>query len=213
MGSRAYGLAGPDSDIDRRGVYVAPTNTFWHFSKPPSHVDGPLPEQFSWEIERCCELALKANPTVLEFLWSPLVEQLTSTGSELLAIRQAFLSLRARDSYIGYAESQFRRVDADFRRDGKPKWKHVMHCLRLLLSGEHLLRHCEPMVDVGEQRDKLLAVRAGEIAWPDVVVWKNQLQQAIQAAADATKLPTEPDLSTVDDFLFRVREGSAKRLY
>ena len=25
VGSRAYGLAGPDSDVDRRGVYHAPT--------------------------------------------------------------------------------------------------------------------------------------------------------------------------------------------
>ncbi len=52
VGSRAYGLAGPESDTDRRGVFVAPTESFWGLDKPPSHVDGPLPEQFSWEIER-----------------------------------------------------------------------------------------------------------------------------------------------------------------
>ena len=74
VGSRAYGLAGPDSDTDRRGVYAAPAHLFWRLDKPPTHVDGPLDEQVSWEVERCCVLALQGNPTVLEALWSPLVE-------------------------------------------------------------------------------------------------------------------------------------------
>ncbi|WP_278247251.1 DNA polymerase beta superfamily protein [Thermostaphylospora chromogena] len=47
MGSRAYGLATDASDVDRRGVFVAPTEAFWRLSKPPTHVEGPLPEQFS----------------------------------------------------------------------------------------------------------------------------------------------------------------------
>ena len=29
VGSRAYGLAGPDSDTDRRGVFLAPAEAFW----------------------------------------------------------------------------------------------------------------------------------------------------------------------------------------
>ena len=66
MGSRAFGLATQDSDTDLRGVYVAPTPLFWGFTKPPTHVEGPGPEQFSWELERFCELALRANPNVLE---------------------------------------------------------------------------------------------------------------------------------------------------
>lgn len=72
VGSRAYGLNTPGSDRDRRGVYAAPTRSFWHLDKPPSHLDGPAAEQFSWEVERFCTLALQANPTVLEVLWSPL---------------------------------------------------------------------------------------------------------------------------------------------
>jgi predicted nucleotidyltransferase len=61
VGSRAYGLDTASSDTDRRGVFVAPTPQFWGFDKPPTHVDGPEPEQFSWEFERFCSLALDAN--------------------------------------------------------------------------------------------------------------------------------------------------------
>lgn len=69
VGSRAYGLARPGSDRDRRGVYAAPAAAFWHLDKPPTHLEGPADEQFSWEVERFCGLALTANPTVLEVLW------------------------------------------------------------------------------------------------------------------------------------------------
>jgi len=43
VGSRAYGLDGPDSDVDRRGVFVAPTPLFWGLDRPPTHVDGRTP--------------------------------------------------------------------------------------------------------------------------------------------------------------------------
>jgi Predicted nucleotidyltransferase len=103
-GSRAYGLATEDSDIDRRGVFVAPTPLFWGFAKPPSHVDGPDAERFSWELERFLGLALDANPTVLECLWSPLVEKVTEQGEELLALRGSFLSRHAHRTFLRYAE-------------------------------------------------------------------------------------------------------------
>ena len=110
VGSRAYGLAGPDSDHDRRGVYAAPTELFWRLDKPPTHLDGPQQEQFSWEIERFCALALQANPTVLECLWSPLIETITADGQALLERRDAFLSRRVADSYGRYAHDQLRKV-------------------------------------------------------------------------------------------------------
>ncbi len=99
MGSRAFGLATEDSDTDRRGVFLAPTALYWRFEKPPTHVEGPGEEQFSWELERFCELALRANPNILECLHSPLVERVDDTGRELLSLRDAFLSRRAYETF------------------------------------------------------------------------------------------------------------------
>lgn len=36
VGSHAQGLATLESDVDRRGVFVAPTSDFWRFDKPPA---------------------------------------------------------------------------------------------------------------------------------------------------------------------------------
>ncbi|CAL9616990.1 hypothetical protein SUDANB145_05748 [Streptomyces sp. enrichment culture] len=210
-GSRAFGLATADSDTDRRGVFLAPTPLFWRFTKPPTHVEGPAEEQFSWELERFCELALRANPTVLECLHSPLVEHADPTGRELLALRDAFLSLRAYESFTRYALGQRRKLDADVRAHGAPRWKHAMHLLRLLASARDLLRTGVLTVEVGDARETLLAVKRGEVPWPEVEARMVRLAGECAEAAARTPLPAEPDRRRVEDFLVRARRASALR--
>jgi uncharacterized protein len=209
MGSRAFGLATEASDTDRRGVYLAPTPLFWRLDKPPTHVEGPRDEEFSWELERFCELALRANPNVLECLHSPLVERVTPVGEELLSLRGAFLSRRAHTSFSRYAASQRGKLLADVRVHGAPRWKHAMHLLRLLLSCRDLLRTGRLTVEAAPYRDRLLAVRRGELTWEEADAWMARLQEETEAALATTSLPPEPDRARVEDFLVRVRRASA----
>lgn len=222
MGSRAFGLATEDSDTDRRGVFLAPTPLFWRFDKPPTHVEGPAEEQFSWELERFCELALRANPTILECLHSPLVEYADDTGRELLALRGAFLSRRVHETFARYAHGQRRRLESHVRalprsldpaRAGgtpaTPRWKHAMHLLRLLTSARDLLRTGTLTLDVGEHRESLLAVKRGEVAWPEVEARMARLAQEAEEAAHRSPLPAEPDRRRVEDYLVRARRASA----
>jgi predicted nucleotidyltransferase len=208
VGSRAYGLANPDSDIDRRGVFVAPTPLFWSLDKPPTHLDGPAQEQFSWEVERCCELALQANPTVLECLWSPLVDHIDDTGRELIALRPAFLSRRLYDTYGSYARDQFKRLETARRRTGQVKWKQAMHMIRLLMAGIFVLGTREILVDVANHRAELLAVRNGERSWEEVKAWADRLSADLDKAAGTTTLPPGPDRAAVNDFLRKVRHAN-----
>ncbi|MGW3358921.1 nucleotidyltransferase domain-containing protein [Streptomyces bungoensis] len=209
MGSRAFGLATETSDTDRRGVFLAPTPLFWRFEKPPAHVEGPGEERFSWELERFCELALRGNPNVLECLHSPLVEHLDDTGRELLSLRGAFLSRQVHDTFTRYALGQRRKLDADVRTTGAPRWKHAMHLLRLLTTARDLLRTGELRIDVGDGREALLAVKRGEVPWAEVEARMARLATATEEALRRTPLPAEPDRARVSDFLFRARRASA----
>jgi hypothetical protein len=211
MGSRAFGLATDTSDTDRRGVYLAPAPLFWRFEKPPTHVEGPEREQFSWELERFCALALRANPNILECLHSPLVEYADDTARELLALREAFLSRRTHETFARYALGQHKKLEADVRRHGAPRWKHAMHLLRLLMSSRDLLRTGSLMIDVGDQREPLLAVKRGEVPWPRVETWMSRLATDAAEAVSGSPLPPEPDHARVEDFLIRVRRASALR--
>ncbi|MGV9305976.1 nucleotidyltransferase domain-containing protein [Nonomuraea sp. NPDC003727] len=202
VGSRAYGLHTTASDTDRRGVFVAPTEAFWRLDKPPTHRDGPLAEQFSWEVERFCALALEANPTVLETLWSPLAEVVTPMGRRLLDLRGAFLSRRAHATFARYADAQFRRLDP-----AAPRWKQAMHMIRLLLSGIHLVEHGSPLVDMSAHRRRLLDVREGRLSWEELSEWRAALMSAFERAAPHSVLPAAADRATVEEFLVEVRRA------
>ncbi|MEU4689289.1 nucleotidyltransferase domain-containing protein [Actinoplanes sp. NPDC023714] len=206
VGSRAYGLSGPGSDHDRRGVFVAPTRSFWSLDKPPTHFDGPRDEEFNWEVERFCALAAQANPTVLEVLWSPLVETITPDGAALRGARQAFLSRRVAETYGSYARDQLKKVDARRARTGETNHKQAMHMIRLLMAGAHVLRTGEVLVDVTPLRDRLLAVKRGDVPWPEVTAWSADLQADLAAAAASTALPEHPDRIRIDTLLHEIRE-------
>jgi predicted nucleotidyltransferase len=97
-------------------------------------------EEVYWEAQKFVIMALKANPNVLECLYTPLVEEATPLAMELLEMRSKFLSRMVYQTYNGYVTSQFKKLQADLRNKGAVKWKHVMHLLRLLLAGVETLR-------------------------------------------------------------------------
>ncbi len=208
VGSRAYGLAGAGSDVDRRGVFLVPTALLWSLDKPPTHVDGPGAEQFSWEPERFCELALASNPTALECLWSPIVESLTPMGEGLLEIRRQFLSIRVAESYGAYARDQLGRLENRWRSTGTVRWKQAMHMLRLLLAGGHALRTGDVLVDVGGYRERLLAVKRGELTLDEIRTWAATLSVELDAARARTDLAIDPDRAAVNDLLHQARKGA-----
>jgi predicted nucleotidyltransferase len=97
-------------------------------------------EEVYWELQKFLVLALKANPNVLECLYSPLIETKTELAEDLLSHRDAFLSKLVYQTYNGYVLSQFKRLEQDLRSSRDIKWKHAMHLIRLLLSGITVLR-------------------------------------------------------------------------
>ncbi len=124
-------------------------------------------------------LALKANPNVLECLFTPLVETATPLAEELLAMRSSFLSRLVYQTYNGYVLSQFKKMQSDLRNQGQVKWKHVMHLVRLLLSGIEVLQTGSLSVRVDAHREKLLAIRDGAMPWEEVEHWRREPAPAV----------------------------------
>jgi uncharacterized protein len=210
VGSQAYGLAGPDSDVDRRGFYLPPADLHWSLHGVPDQLENAATEECYWEIQKFVELALRANPNVLECLYTPLVEHATPLAEQLRAQRTGFLSKLAYQTFNGYVLSQFRKLEQDLRAKGAIRWKHVMHMLRLLLSGITLLRDGELPVDVGVHRDRLLAIRAGNVAWDDVESWRHDLHRALDDAYRNTPLPDRPDYQAANDLLIAARRSALR---
>lgn len=205
IGSQAYGLAGDASDVDRRGIYLPPAEAHWSLFGVPAQLEDDATQECYWELQKFLTLALKANPNVLECLYSPLVELATPLAEELRSLRQAFLSRLIYQTYNGYVLSQFRKLEQDLRTRGQLRWKHAMHLIRLLLSGVAALRTGEIPVRVDRHRDELLAIRAGRMPWEEVERWRLALHADFDAALAATKLPDRPDYDRANRFLIAAR--------
>lgn len=205
IGSRAYGLDEAGSDTDRRGVYLPPAELHWSLYGVAEQLENPANQDCYWELQKFLVMALKANPNVLECLYSPLVEHATPLAQELLAMRQCFLSKLVYQTYNGYVLSQFKKLGQDLRTKGQVKWKHVMHLIRLLIAGITTLKEGYVPVRVEQYRDDLLAIRRGERAWEELDAWRLELHKQFDAAAVITALPGRPDYAKANAFLIRAR--------
>lgn len=205
IGSRAYGLEDENSDTDRRGIYLPPADLQWSLYGVPKQLENDETQEVYWELQKFIVLALKANPNVLECLNSPIIEFATPLGEELLAMKDAFLSKLVFQTYSGYVASQFKKMQADIRNQGQVKWKHVMHLIRLLHSGIHVLKSGTVNIEVGPLRDRLRQIKLGELPWDEVEAWRLELHQQMNAAYESTSLPERPDYEKANAFLVDAR--------
>jgi hypothetical protein len=213
VGSHAYGLDNDDSDTDRRGIYLAPAELQWSLFGAPEQFEDNAAQSCYWELQKFLAMALKANPNILECLYSPLVEKQTSLAVELLAIRDRFLSQMIFQTFNGYAMSQFKKIEQDIRNHGEVRWKHAMHLLRLLLTGAATLRDARVPVRVEAHRDRLLAVKRGELPWAEVDAWRKDLHRDFESALAGTRLPERPDYEAANLFLIKARRHMAQTIH
>jgi uncharacterized protein len=207
IGSRAYGLDDENSDTDRRGIYLPPANLHWAMYGVPEQIENKANEECYWELQKFLVLALKANPNVLECLYSPLVETCSSIAAELLELRSIFLSQLIYQTYNSYVLSQFKKMEQDLRNHGEVRPKHAMHLIRLLLSGITILREGFVPVQVEQHRDALLAIKYQKTTWEEVNAWRLRLHEEFDRAASQTQLPERPDYDRANDFLLRARRS------
>lgn len=210
VGSRAFGLDDEHSDTDKRGIYLPSAELHWSLYGVPEQIEDVEAQECYWELQKFLVLALKANPNVLECLYTPMVEFASPLANELLENRQAFLSKLVYQTYNGYVLSQFKKLDQDIRTAGSIKWKHAMHLIRLLLSGVTILEQGYVPVRVDEHRDKLLSIKRGELLWEEIDEWRLKLHKTLDSAFEKSTLPERPDFEWANTFLIKARSKQVK---
>jgi hypothetical protein len=114
VGSRAWGVAEEGSDEDRRGVFVLPFAWTTGLAEPPLDLVSVDGSHTYWEIGKAIRQALRADPNTLEMLFAQ-PQILDDMGAQLVANRDAFLSIEIYGSFGRYALSQLDRLEHNQR--------------------------------------------------------------------------------------------------
>lgn len=118
-GSRAYGTSLPTSDVDFRGIFVAPPIcTRTPFFPIHEQTDAREEDTKYFELNKFMLLALDCNPNVVELLWTNEQDIVHTTPAyqKLRAAAPLLLSSKIAFTTSGYALSQLKRIK------GHNKW-------------------------------------------------------------------------------------------
>ncbi|HAW2788323.1 TPA: nucleotidyltransferase domain-containing protein [Escherichia coli] len=134
-GSRGWGFASPDSDYDVRFLYVHPLEWYLRVEPPRDVIELPIDDELDvsgWEWRKALGLLKGANPTLIEWLDSPVVyQQDEETITALKAmVLMWFSPLRARWHYYSMAQKNFR----GYLQGDEVRLKKYFYVLRPLLA-------------------------------------------------------------------------------
>ncbi|MGP0011921.1 nucleotidyltransferase domain-containing protein [Pseudomonas sp.] len=134
-GSRAWGFSSTDSDYDVRFVYVEKPDWFIQVSEARDVIERPLDDELDisgWELRKTLGLLRKSNPTLLEWLDSPLVYHSEEVATRSLReLAEAFYSPpAARNHYLSMARKNFR----GYLQGETVRFKKYFYVLRPLLA-------------------------------------------------------------------------------
>ena len=168
-----------------------------------------------YSARKWARLALAGNPTVLLLLFVPDAEVVhrDEVGAELVAAADRFVSRRAAARFLGYLQTQKRAMTGEVgAHTNRPELvaahgydtKFAMHALRLGLQGVELLTTGRITLPVPEpDRERLRAVRRGEVPLADVVAAVDDAEERLLALHSSPAVPPEPDRAWVDGWLHR----------
>ncbi len=222
-GSRGWGFASPDSDYDVRFIYV--NRPAWYLSVDPRRdvIELPISGDLDingWDLRKALQLLKRSNPTLLEWLRSPIVymEDVATMARFRDLAETGFSSLRGYHHYVSMAKKNFR----EHLKGEVVRYKKYLYVLRPLLAARWIRegRGVPPMrfaelAQATVQDDALLdelnrllevKMRAGEAAtsprWPAIHTFiESELQLA---QAHKVEHDPRPDTSGLDAFLFDV---------
>ena len=165
-GSRAWGFASPDSDYDVRFFYIRPKEYYLRLERRKDVCDWMLDDMLDvngWDFDKTLRLLRSSNPTLFEWISSPIIYRKHPAFDSLLGdVNSFFLSKPGLHHYLSMARGNYR----EFLKGETVKLKKYFYVLRPILACRHVLANGTPPPMlfselVETQLDKSLA---GEVA-------------------------------------------------
>lgn len=119
--------------------------------------------------------------------------------------------LLADNSFAGLAELAARaHLELELPRELRPK--NAYNLLRIVSGAVQWLATGEPLIEThGELRDRLRAIKAGEVPLRQALAWTEEVAADLDRARSGSPLPPAPDYAAADALLRALRHEAARR--
>jgi hypothetical protein len=117
-GSHAYGTSLPTSDVDTRGVFIAPPSHILSCVHKIEQAEDKATDTVIFELKKFMNMAANCNPNIIELLFTDErnILFMHDTFRRIREHAHLFLSRKAKHTFSGYAMSQLQRIK------GHNKW-------------------------------------------------------------------------------------------
>ena len=156
-GSRAWGFESADSDYDVRFIYVREPEMYLRLDSVRDVIEWQLDEVFDisgWDIKKALQLLYKSNPTLFEWINSPIVYKETREGRELRDISKQYFDVKKSVMhYLNMASDTF----DNYLQHESVKLKKYFYALRPILAAEYALENkTQPPIKFNDLKDMIL---------------------------------------------------------
>ena len=140
-GSRAWGFASPDSDYDIRFIYKHDLDYYLSLWEQTDVIEFMTEDDLDgsgWDLRKTVQLLAKSNPSLLEWLYSPVVyyeNEAFATQMRALA-KDCFSPIACLHHYLGTTKKFMAVCEQD-----EVKLKSYFYALRTALAGKWIIEN------------------------------------------------------------------------
>lgn len=216
-GSQAYGTSTPESDIDIREIYMPTLNDFVSMKELPLiNEQTEKVDLVAYDIRKFFSLAIRSNPSVMEWLYVPndcILHIDRMAGGVIRREREIFLSKEIYFRFMGYAVSEWRKVIGDHPEVGAKRKKMIadfgyncksaMNGIRLLQQAQELL--LKKTMELPRPNSQLLLdIKCGRLTLEAVDKMYHEEMVKLEQAYKISKLPEKANKEQADRLLIDI---------
>ena len=156
-GSRAWGFESTDSDYDVRFIYVREQEMYLRLDPIRDVIEWQLDEVFDisgWDIKKALQLLYKSNPTLFEWINSPIIYKETEEALELRNLAKEYFDVKKSVMhYLNMTSTTFN----NYLQDDMVKLKKYFYAIRPILAAKYTLENkIQPPVKFSELKETML---------------------------------------------------------
>lgn len=221
-GSRAWGFESPDSDFDVRFIYKRKAKDYLKLIPDRDVIELPIDETWDvngWDLDKTLKLLAKSNPTLFEWLQSPIVYVESDFVAKLTPLLDScFSEERMMYHYLSTAKSQMTK----YLSGNLIRPKKYFYALRPILACQwvknfrtappvlfdDLINACLP-TELKDSVEKLLAIKMASSETAeiepiyDIHAYLEESIQEIDIYLQNTSIPRTVDWPLLNQFFLR----------